>query len=260
MKKILSSVLCLAMLLSMGTTAFASNISTDGGSQDVTVSYGMSQSFVVTIPSSINIADVSEIASLEVSASNVVIPHGTVLEIVITGDDYVSDWELIDTAENTNKLRYAILAEDTTVVRSGDVVLSVASGEAPNSTVSEDLAVAIMENVTKAGSYTDTLTFTVSVEDTSGGLMGTEIINFKISGASHQAEKGMTWAQWVESEYNTYNLILSETSDGTPCLQKTFNGNPINVYLHVGTAEEIRLVVPSEVIDTENVYNAYGLD
>lgn len=35
---------------------------------------------------------------------------------------------------------------------------------------------------------------------------GVELISFTISGTSYQAESGMTWAEWIESKYNTGNL------------------------------------------------------
>ena len=35
-----------------------------------------------------------------------------------------------------------------------------------------------------------------------------EIIAFKIGGGSYQAEEGMTWAEWVESSYNTDGYVI----------------------------------------------------
>lgn len=32
---------------------------------------------------------------------------------------------------------------------------------------------------------------------------GVELISFTIAGTTYQAESGMTWAEWVDSEYNT---------------------------------------------------------
>ena len=49
MKKIFSIFLVVTMLFSMSITSFAVEITTDNTSQDVTVTYGASQSFTVTI-------------------------------------------------------------------------------------------------------------------------------------------------------------------------------------------------------------------
>ena len=203
MKKFLSSVLCLAMLLSMGTTAFATNISTDGGSQNVVVSYGMSQSFVVTIPGEVNFG-MSDYTKVQLSAENIIIPHGTTLEVKVSGDDYVDKWELIDTVEASNKLTYTIGSDnfDTDDIVNNSVVLSVASGEAADSMVRKTIYFYLVDEVTKAGSYTDTLTFTVSVEDAVA-----EMISFTVAGSPYQAEKGMTWREWI-----TANPELSATN------------------------------------------------
>ena len=43
--------------------------------------------------------------------------------------------------------------------------------------------------------------------DTSGN--NTNIITFTISDVEYQAEEGMTWAEWIESEYNTGNYFIN---------------------------------------------------
>lgn len=39
-------------------------------------------------------------------------------------------------------------------------------------------------------------------------------INFTIGGDSHTALEGMTWQQWVDSDYNIIDAFVSEYSDG----------------------------------------------
>lgn len=36
-----------------------------------------------------------------------------------------------------------------------------------------------------------------------GGIEGAKLITFTIEGKEYQAEEGMTWAEWCDSEYNT---------------------------------------------------------
>ena len=178
MKKFLSSVLCLAMLLSMGTTVFAdwdeweeldNNITTDGGHQNVTVTYGVSESFIVTIPSNFTIGQ-SGTATADVSASNVMISAGNVLDVYISGHDYSGSWELIDSNNNNNRLTYTIgTGAGLSNIVNNSVVLSVEAGEAYNSTVYETMHFTIVDELTSAGIYTDTLTFTVNVAGNSGG-------------------------------------------------------------------------------------------
>jgi hypothetical protein len=164
MKKILSGVLCGALLASMCVNAFAANISTDGGSEDVKVTYGVTQAFTVTIPADFTIDQATNKAVAQVSASNVMIEANSVLEVTINGHDYTDKWELVDTAESSNKLDYTIgKTEGASDIVNGSVVLSVAAGEAFDSTVAQDMHFTVVEELTKAGTYNDTLTFNVNV-------------------------------------------------------------------------------------------------
>lgn len=51
-------------------------------------------------------------------------------------------------------------------------------------------------------------------------LGGSNLITFTIDGVQYQAEEGMTWEEWINSEYNANNLIyindigICKTSDG----------------------------------------------
>lgn len=42
---------------------------------------------------------------------------------------------------------------------------------------------------------------------TIGNVEGNSVIEFTINGTSYQAEEGMTWGEWVNSDYNTGNFI-----------------------------------------------------
>lgn len=187
MKKILSCVLCLAMMLSMGTVAFAeTSLTTDGGSHDVTVTYGMDEGFTVTIPTNFTI-DESKKATADVSASNVMIAYGKVLEVAISGDDYATtgSWELVDEAETENMLTYTIgTTEGGNEITNGSIVLDVESGEAYGSTVTETMYFTVVDELAKAGTYTDTLTFTVSVEDAGVemAILTLQILDTSVSG------------------------------------------------------------------------------
>lgn len=163
-KKILSGLLAASMALAMSTTAFAGSITTNNGTGETVLTYGMGQSFVVTIPADFIIDGQTNKATAEVTASNVMIGDGKVLEVVISGNDYTDKWELIDKAESTNTLEYTIgTTEGGNNIVSGSVVLDVAAGEAYNSTVEEVMHFTVVDTLSKAGEYDDTLTFTVDV-------------------------------------------------------------------------------------------------
>ena len=161
-KKILSAALCLSMLTSTAIPAFAGNITTDGEAGKTIVSYGMSESFTVIIPSDFNIYDGE--ATANVSAENVMIGNGKFLVVRISGDDYIDSWELIDQQENNNRLEYVIgSANGANDIVNNSPVLIVAAGESYNSTVTETLYFTVVDELTKSGTYTDTLTFTVNI-------------------------------------------------------------------------------------------------
>lgn len=167
MKKTLSLVLVLALALSLAVPAFATDITSNGGTGETVVTYGTSQGFVVTIPADFAIDTETKKATAAVEAENVLLPYGKTLNVKISGDDYTDKWELIDAAEASNKLTYTIGKTDgASDVVNDSVVLSVDAGVAYDSSVSQTLHFAVVDDIAKAGTYADTLTFTVSVDAT----------------------------------------------------------------------------------------------
>lgn len=68
-------------------------------------------------------------------------------------------------------------------------------------------------------------------------------INFKIDSTTYQAESGMTWAEWVNSEYNTSGYYISDSSVcGSVEYQKVYYSN--------------ELVSPDSEIVADRVYRA----
>lgn len=47
-----------------------------------------------------------------------------------------------------------------------------------------------------------------------GGASGTNILTFAIDVTEYQAEEGMTWVEWYESDYNTSNGEVTVTDYG----------------------------------------------
>ena len=161
MRKIFSGILCIAMILSTSIIGFAAEITTSGGKNQTVVSYGMDESFVVVIPADFDLSS-NGTTEAEVSASNVMIKDDTELVVFISGDDYVDNWELIDKNESDNRLVYTIgTTEGADDIVNNSEVLVVSAGEAYNNTVVEKMYFNIVDTVSQAGIYTDTLTFTV---------------------------------------------------------------------------------------------------
>ena len=208
MKKVISSALCLVMLLGLCVPVSALDLGAGDRGAEIEVTYGMTGEYLVTIPYSFDIDTETKKAEVAVSATNVLIPHNSTLNVGIVSDDYVDAWELIDTADSSNILEYVIGTTDGgNDVVSGTTVLSVASGEAPNSTVEQPLYFEIVDDIVKAGNYSDFITFTVAINT---GLKLWDSWNWGEGTGNNaqiiQFEDGMTWNEWVNSDYNTLGL------------------------------------------------------
>ena len=156
MKKVLTIVLAVAMVLSMGVCAFAAEVSTDGGTQQTTATYNEAQTFVVTIPSDIAVAKKdAQATAVTVSAADVVIPADKTLKVTVSSEN---GWKIV--SEEGGSFAYGLHVGAGEALAEGGEVLSVANGIA---TGSASLTAKLTENVTKSGTFTDNLTFTVKL-------------------------------------------------------------------------------------------------
>ena len=62
-------------------------------------------------------------------------------------------------------------------------------------------------------------------------------ITFKISGTSYQAEVGMTWEEWVNSDYNTGNYYINGSlitvGDGNYIMTDYHHQYNLNIQKHL---------------------------
>lgn len=160
MKKFFAILLAVAMMATMSTTAFAATIGEDG-TGSVVITYGVEDSYVVTIPADITLsADAA--STMEISAADVVIGYGEQLTVSVSSANYAdSKWYLVDTANANNKLEYSVKNGETAVA-SGGTILTVAAGTTDTTTVT--LSTQLVDTATVSGTYTDTITFTVKVD------------------------------------------------------------------------------------------------
>lgn len=163
MKKMISMLLVVCMLCALCVSAFAANITETGTkSQNTVVKYGMASSYTVTIPQAVAI-DVDTLqGSTTVKASDVVLASGEKLNVILNGDcNANNEFYLEDTADASNTLAYTISNANGEALSDDDVVMTVDSGNVAGASAA--LKFALTSNVTKAGTYTDTLTFTIDV-------------------------------------------------------------------------------------------------
>lgn len=227
MKKILSLALAVMMLVSAVPMVYAAdtNPAADGttiklvGSQEAA-----GESYTVTVP-----------AELQPGQSGTVTASG----------NWSSKQTLNVTAPNSVTLSYGEQTMDVGITFAG--IEQVGSDTAASSATA---TVAVADASVLFGTWTGTLNYTVEMQ-------GPQLITFNLTGDEYQAEEGMTWAEWIESEYypwnnqtNGYGLIIQE--DQTVAI-----GSPstaYNTFQLGGVAMGGPLVLSTDVIVADGRY------
>lgn len=131
-------------------------LDTNSPSKEIDVSYSMSQGYVVSIPDVVALKK-DEAVSAHVSASEVVVDWGKALTVRVSSENYADGWTMV--GDGGSALKYSIKKDGTEVVNNGAVL--ACTGGTPSA--ESEIAFSLTGTVTYADSYTDTLTFTVSV-------------------------------------------------------------------------------------------------
>lgn len=76
------------------------------------------------------------------------------------------------------------------------------------------------------------------------------IINFTINGTSYQAEEGMTWYEWCNSDYNT-SIWVCPTSTQTVI---TYSGGTGQEYLALKSGHKTTACAASDIIIANHAY------
>lgn len=203
MKKVFALILTVCLLATMSVTAFAAN--TTGGSTEV--SFNVDPTYTVTIPATVELNKVETEGAVTYENDYILTAEAGVRlkkgeTIVVTVE---SDYEM--TTTEGAALDYTITKDDAALENS--VVATFTT-----STAAQSSTIHIAANDPQfAGEYTDTVTFTISVQQAAPA-----IINFTFNGTAYQAEEGMTLCQWAESEYDV-NDEYRDAGDG--CVEAT---------------------------------------
>lgn len=81
-------------------------------------------------------------------------------------------------------------------------------------------------------------------------LVGKGMISFTIDGTAYQAEEGMTWSEWVNSEYNTDGYTAEQGGEVETRIQ-IYNKNGRYIYSGSGTAFEDTVIIANETYATK---------
>lgn len=181
MKKLLALALALTLTLSLSVTAFAADATIEPGNDGnpnpstgkTTVTYEVQPAYTVTIPATVAIGG----DAVTVSASGVKVSSGKQVTVKLTGINVTEENTsgdntfTVKTAEGAS-LNYTVTAGEsgsTTQISKGGTVLTVNPGSATDGngasgSTTLTFALASDQTVKYAGTYSGTVTFTVSVD------------------------------------------------------------------------------------------------
>ena len=163
--------------------------------RSTTVTYEVAPTYTVTIPTDVTIDG----NSTTISAEDVVVEKGKYVSVTLAENNDFT----VKTAEGA-ELTYTVTANGETVAPGSEILaVNPADGKTGTATVTFDID---ETKIQYAGTYTGTATFTISVKDA-------PMISFTIDGVPYQAEPGMTWKQWVVSDYNNGGFALDIYDD-----------------------------------------------
>ena len=167
MKKLLTIMLALVMVLSLPVTALAADITQDSDPKtgNTTVTFNVDPTYTVTIPATVELekktaADetVTYEKDLTVSAENVRLLEGKQIQVTLT-----SDFTLTNDTQNggaATNLSYTVTVGDSATPIVTDGVVATFGTSTTEQTSVLHFAAA---NPTYAGDYSDTVTFTIAV-------------------------------------------------------------------------------------------------
>ena len=194
MKKILSLLLVGIMVVSMVPTAFATTNYTNGtdveydAANDDTIGDingdgqpDNTEYYTVTVP-----------ALMAPGASGNVVAQGT----------WASNRKLTVTADEDITLTNSINAADQKVLDVTFPGIELAGSNTAAVTDTKAVSVAGIDNAL-FGTWSGTFYYDVEMVDFA-------LITFTIDGTEYQAEEGMTWGEWCDSEYNTDGYVIVE--------------------------------------------------
>lgn len=178
-RKMVAALLTAVMTFAMSATAFAATApitqdTSDPKTRSTTVSYEVKETYTVTIPETVTFTKGEsgvDAQTNQIKASDLMIGFNKTLDVTVSSDNYeagagesASGSFRMKGSDGTSFLKYKINKTSAMgdEVTNGASVLSVASGTTEDQTV--DLWYTFNDIPTKAGTYTDTLTFTVALK------------------------------------------------------------------------------------------------
>lgn len=160
MKKIIALAIAIVMMAALAVPAFAAPtvLTNNPGTGNMTVTYAVTGEYTVTIPD----AAVVDSDDVTVSvAAGALLASGTQIKVTVSPSTG-NAWTLVNSADEEDTLAYTIKNGENAIAVGG-TVLTHAAGKTAATEVA--LSFDLVNAATKAGTYSQTITFTVAVED-----------------------------------------------------------------------------------------------
>ena len=158
MKKILSCVMALSIAACAAMSASATELNTGATTGTHKINYTSQPQYTIEIPD--GPTDItSGSASLTVTASDVLLNDGQTLSLKVAS---ANDWTL---KCGTSSIEYDVKIDGTSIKTSGEVMKGIDANTSVDD-LTEDIALEVgsMDSAKCAGTYSDTLTFTATVD------------------------------------------------------------------------------------------------
>lgn len=160
MKKFITTILALSVVSALSLTAFAADTEINQDSADktgsTTVTYTVDPVYNVTIPQTVALGETETI-----SVNNVVVEDGKQVTVRLTSTSEADNTFKVKTGKGA-ALTYGI-TKDSNPIAIGDVILSVKPSTGDSGSAALDFSAPT--GAQYSGTYTGTITFTVSVDD-----------------------------------------------------------------------------------------------
>ena len=151
MKKILSGILCLAMVLSMAVPSFAAD-------NDMTIRYSNQESYEISIPASMDLDASSGEGMFTIEVDETEMSEDSYVSVTATSKNYDGGWFLVNVNDKNDKIEYFIGTTDNGSDVSANNEIMAADGN-----TSIDFYIRLSDT-SKFGTYEDTITFSSEVK------------------------------------------------------------------------------------------------
>jgi len=258
-KKLISLALVCAMVFALGATALADTELTAPGTGNTSVTYNAPPTYTVTIPAAVELGDAA--VTKNISADNVTLEGGKQIKVVLESATYTNSGSTFSAKNGESVVKYSITADSAIGI--GDTVATfTADGEKELSFTVTDKS-----GITVAGDHTETLTFKISVEDSTVPVTGVTLdkTSLELTAGGDRAtltatvtpdtatDKNVTWSSSNTSAATVANGVVTPVAAGTATITATAGGQSATCTVTVKIAWNSDVLQGSGVIERDGI-------